>query len=139
MSAPVYLLVDAGVRYWEDADVNGVEDTEGTLIPDRQGDRWKPLIELATGRIKDWPQGTTARVHYKVCDDGNYFLVDERFLIIRRWDGDYVPDRFLCVGDCGYGDYIIFNVSADGVIIGWKRPNIDAEEWPLFKPEGDSE
>ena len=32
--------VNAGVRYWEDAIVNGVEDSEGDLIPCREGDLW---------------------------------------------------------------------------------------------------
>jgi hypothetical protein len=29
MSKPKYLIVEAGVRYWEDATVNGVEDKDG--------------------------------------------------------------------------------------------------------------
>ena len=28
-----YLRAECGVRYWEDATVNGVEDTDGKLIP----------------------------------------------------------------------------------------------------------
>lgn len=32
------LEVRAGVRYWEDATVNGNEDSEGELIPCREGD-----------------------------------------------------------------------------------------------------
>ena len=66
-----------GVRYWEDGTVNGVEDTEGDLIPLRQGDDWCPTIDVETGRIEGWPGGTTASVHYKVCDDGRYALVGE--------------------------------------------------------------
>lgn len=27
------LKVEAGVRYWEDATVNGIEDVDGALIP----------------------------------------------------------------------------------------------------------
>ena len=38
-----YLLAEAGVRYWEDAMVNGEEDTEGSLIPCRDGEYWKPI------------------------------------------------------------------------------------------------
>ena len=40
-----YLQVKAGARYWEDTIVDGVEDTEGSLIPCREGDYWCPLIE----------------------------------------------------------------------------------------------
>jgi hypothetical protein len=125
----VLLLVDAGVRYWEDATVNGTEDADGTLIPHRCGERWQITIELATGRIKYWPQGTKADVHYKVCDDGEYWLADEAGRRVAKWKGDYVPDRLLCVGDRGYGDYIIFKVGPDGVIDGWRKPEIDESDW----------
>ena len=67
-----FLKAECGVRYWEDAEVNGVDDEDGTLMPFRSGDEWRPIIELATGRIVDWPEGTTADVHYKVCDAGRY-------------------------------------------------------------------
>lgn len=52
-----YLEVLAGVRYWKDAEVNGVEDVEGNLIPFRQNDLWKPIIDIENGVILDWPQG----------------------------------------------------------------------------------
>jgi len=123
------LVVDAGVRYWEDATVNGVDDEDGTLIPHRNGERWQPAIDLATGEILDWPTGTTADVHYKVCDDGEYWLADETGKRLWKRKGYYVPDDLLCVGDRGYGDYIIFKVDADGKIVGWKRPKIDAADW----------
>ena len=47
------LLVEAGVRYWEDATVNGVEDENGDLIPCRfnGSDLWKPIIDIETGII----------------------------------------------------------------------------------------
>jgi hypothetical protein len=117
------LRVEAGVRYWEDATVNGVQDIDGTLIPFRDGDLWKPRIDIETGAVLDWPQGTTADVHYKVCDAGQYWLG------ALKWQGDYVPDAFLCVGDSGYGDYIILNIGADGKIEGWKTPAIEEDEW----------
>lgn len=41
-----YIEVNAGVRYWEDA--------EGK-IPLRKGDDWCQIIELATGRVPEWP------------------------------------------------------------------------------------
>ena len=40
-----------------------------------------------------------------------------------------MPDAFLCVGDTGFGDYIIRKVGEDGAIAGWKAPTIKAEEW----------
>lgn len=122
---PVRLAVSACVRYWEDATVNGVEDTDGTLIPLRKGDAWEPVIDLETGRIISWPAGTTADIHYKVCDAGKYWLEDAAGEQI-QFKGYYVPQ---VLGDTGGGDYIILKVSDDGLIEGWKQPEIDDEQW----------
>jgi hypothetical protein len=122
-------MVDARVRYWEDAVVNCYEDVAGSLIPCREGNSWKPSIELATGKILGWPMGTTADIHYKVCDDGDYWLADSEGNKLYKWAGDYVPDRLLCVGDSGYGDYIILKVRADGRIADWVMPLFDTGEW----------
>lgn len=132
MEKAIYLHVEADVRYWEDATVNGIDDTDGTLIPRRNGDTWKPVIRLADGQILDWPEGTTADIHYKVCDAGEYFLADENHTRIAKYNDYYVPDDMLCVGDNGYGDYIIFKVGHDGKIIGWQQPVLDEEEWDLI-------
>lgn len=123
-----FIEVSAEVRYWEDAYINGAEDTEGK-IPLRAGKVWAPVIELATGRVLDWPQGIAADIHYKACDAGEYWLQNEARQRIAKWGGYYVPDSILCVGDQGYGDYIIFKIGADGVIEGWKQPPLDADEW----------
>lgn len=112
-----YLQADCGVRYWEDAKVNGTEDTDGTLIPCRDGDRWKPLICLNSGVIEGWPQGVSAKIHYKVCDDGLYTLLDADRSAVKEIDG-YVPS-IMCPTDNGWGDYVIMNVGSGGVIDGW--------------------
>jgi hypothetical protein len=125
----ILLIVEAEVRYWEDATVNGAEDHAGMLIPLREGETWKPVIELATGQIRGWPPGTTADIHYKVCDDGQYWLAGADGQKRWKWKGDYVPDRMLCVGHRGYGDYIILTVESDGRIRGWLTPEIDADDW----------
>ena len=57
-----FIKVSAGVRYWEDGELNGVDDVTG-LMPLRKGDRWEPVICLTTGKIQDWPEGTTASIH----------------------------------------------------------------------------
>lgn len=120
-----YIEVSAEVRYWEDAAVNGTDDAAGTLMPMRKGDTWAPVIRLADGAVIDWPQGTAADVHYKVCDAGEYWLLDDERRRVAKWAGFYVPNDFLCHGDEGYGDYIIFKIGPDGMIAGWQQPAIE--------------
>lgn len=119
-----YIEVSADVRYWEDATINGTEDTDGALIPHRNGKSWVPVIRLADGLVMDWPEGTTADIHYKVCDAGEYWLQDSDRKRVAKWVGFYAPNDFLCHGDSGYGDYIIFKVGADGLIEKWRNPDI---------------
>lgn len=123
-----FIEVSAEVRYWEDAYLNGEEDAEGK-IPLRNGVLWEPVIELETGQVQNWPEGVTADVHYKVCDQGEYWLLGAAKQRLAKWKGCYVPNDILCVGDNGYGDYIIFKVGGDSAVIGWKKPSLDAEQW----------
>lgn len=111
------LNVKAKVRYWEDATVDGVEDEEGALIPCRNGRTWEPVIKLETGQILNWEKGKTANIHYKICDEGIYELVNE-FGVIEMVKDGYVPD-IMCPKDSGYGDYIIMDVDQDGFIKNW--------------------
>lgn len=112
------LRAECGVRYWEDATVNGVTDENGDLIPLRMGDCWSPTIMLETGRILDWPEGTTASLHYKICDAGIYSLLSPAGEIVATKDG-YVPSMMSPAGS-GYGDYVIMKIGSDGVIADWK-------------------
>lgn len=123
-----FLQVEAGVRYWEDAMVNGIEDEDGSRIPCRSGDCWAPLIDLDTGKIEAWPSGTTASLHFKVCDAGVYSLLDANKNEVVKIDG-YVP-KIMCPGGDGYGDYIIMDVGSNGKIAKWR---IDLSEF-----EGDT-
>lgn len=135
IKSATHILAHAGVRYWEDATVNGVEDEDGTLIPGRHGDDWRVTIELATGKVVDWPEGAAADIHYKVCDDGEYWLLDADGNKIAHRAG-YVPNRFMCHGDNGYGDYIIMVVGPDGLIANYARPEIFEDEWTALEPAG---
>lgn len=135
-----YLKVDAGVRYWNDAIVNGVEDTDceetegAPTIPcaEHVGEqpgvlcgsswRWRPVIDIDAGKITNWKQGTTAHIHYKVCDDGVYMLTDAEVNEIVTLEG-YVPE-IMCPADEGYGDYIIMYVDENGIIEGWDKRKI---------------
>lgn len=113
-----YLRAECGVRYWEDATVNGVEDAEGDLIPCREGDAWAPVIDLETGKIENWPQGTKASIHYKICDDGAYELHDADGDVVKRVEGYVI--KMMCPKGGGYGDYVIMDIDGDGLIEGWK-------------------
>lgn len=136
----IYLKVDAGVRYWDDAKVNGVYDTNcedlenpaaAPTIPCAEyvgaqhrvlhGEnwRWRPLIDIETGKIVNWKKGTSANVHYKVCDDFACEILDGNKEVIASYDG-YVP-KIMCPADEGYGDYIIMNIDENGFIQGWKK------------------
>jgi hypothetical protein len=133
LATATHIVVEAGVRYWEDATVNDVSDDDGNLTPGRSGDCWCPRIELATGRIEGWPEGTVAAVHYKVCDEGEYWLANAAGERIAKWGGHYVPNDFLCHGDEGFGDYIIFKVQGDGLISGYEQPEIDPDRWVVLE------
>lgn len=128
MNQAKYIEVDAGVRYWDDASLNGEPDTEGK-IPFRKNDGWCPIIELATGQILDWPNGIEAKIHYKVCDSGLYWLLDQNKNRIAEWKGHYVPNDVLCPKANGYGDYIIMEIGKDGKILNWQYPYLDEEKW----------
>lgn len=113
------LAVKAGVRYWEDAKVDGVKDVDGSLIPCRQGDLWCPIIDINSGFITNWKQGVKAEVHYKVCDAGSYFLQDAEGNNVLSIEENYVPD-IMCPKESGWGDYIIMDIDENGQIANWK-------------------
>lgn len=121
-----FLRAKCGVRYWEDTTVNGRTDEDGSLIPCRKGDEWSPLIDLTDGRIVDWPQGITADIHYKVCDEGVYELLGEDGRVVAKRDGYVI--RMMCPGGRGYGDYIIMKIGPEGTIADWKVDLSDFEE-----------
>ena len=112
-----YLQVKAGVRYYEDAEINGFEDKDGTLVPCKIGELWSPLIDIDNGTILNWKPGTIAKIHYKVCDDGEYQLLDNEKNMVKSIEG-YVP-RIMCPEENGYGDYIIMNIDGNGKIAKW--------------------
>ncbi len=113
------LKVSAGVRYWEDSKVNGVDDEQGDLMPCRKGDYWCPEIDIETGKILNWEKGKEANISYKVCDDGTYILCDNKGKNIVTSTNEYVPNA-LCPKNCGYGDYIAMDITGDGIILDWE-------------------
>lgn len=124
-----HIEVEAEVRYWEDATVNGVEDSAGDLIPGRDGDLWKVRINLAEGRIEGWPANVAANLHYKVCDAGEYWLTNAAGERLARWKGQYVPAAFLCHGSSRHSDYIIMRIREGGRIAEYREATVDPEQW----------
>lgn len=124
------ILVNANVRYWEDGRINGVRD--GTDCPNMpcavKGDKyyhWMPIIDIETGQIRNWREGTTAEIHYKVCDEFECRIIDEKGgvrCLIKDYEG-YVPE-FMCPKDRGYGDYIIMDIDENGYIQDWDKDEV---------------
>lgn len=141
------LYVDAGVRYWEDSEINDINDNN--LYDSRGAEtptmpcaeqvkpepttnifsdhyRWKPIIDVETGIIINWKKGVIASVHYKVCDDCmiTYKKGDE--VLCTNDDYLYVPS-FLSPKEDGFGDYIIMDIDENGQIDNWRPYKV--EEW----------
>jgi len=115
-----YVLCSIGVRYWEDATVNGVEDTEdGENIPCKEDEYWNIKIDVDTGIIQDWDNTKTATTHYKSCDENVFEFLDDEENVITRYDG-YVPEFLECTGENGYGDYVLLEIEKNGQIKNWK-------------------
>lgn len=123
-------------RYFEDAYVNGVKESvdQPTIFGFDGDDRWCVSIDLETGCIDNWSPNQNAVVHYKVCDQGEYWLCDSEMDRIAKWNGEYVPSQFLCHGDDseGWGDYIIMSIDTDGMIKSYIAPKIDPSEWDII-------
>lgn len=129
-------------RYFEDSLVSKeneyfeLEDHDGDLIPcvniinDRK--HWIPLIDIDTGKILNWEVGKSAKIHYKVCDAGDYLITSNE--ISFRKIG-YVPD-FLSINSEEYGDYMIFNVDRNGFIENWNS-NFKLNGFDLVTDEND--
>ena len=124
----VNVKCNLGVRYWEDASVDGTdEDNDNPKIPRVFGDRWVISIVIETGQIKDWPVGTTAKTHYKVCDDGIYMFYDDSGSLVKKCDNSYVP-KFLSPSNNHYGDYVILDIDENGFIKDWNFNPTEVEE-----------
>ena len=114
-----YLKASVHVRYWEDSTLDDMQDADGQM-PGRKGEMWEPIISLEDGVIANWKIGHKASIHYKVCDEGEYYLLDENHKAVAKMpSGSYVPDIMCPKGD-GYGDYVIMDVNSDGMIDKWK-------------------
>ena len=84
--------------------------------PGRRCDRWEVIVDIDTGRIRNWPAGKTGTVFMKVCDEGNYTLLDQNGDALARITEDYVPE---CIPG-KYGDYVHFDIGEDGSVTDWE-------------------
>ena len=134
-----YLRIDVGPRYWEDAsikfedkweddiDYNEQKKGEKPKMPFAVKDesktyveyRWQITIDLENVKVLEWPQGVEARVFYKVCDDGTYYLLDGDKNVLKEVDC-YVPDMLSYIDD-GFGDYIDMKIDGDGNLVGFPK------------------
>lgn len=141
-----FIGLRAGVRYWEDTKINGVEDISLTEIEKDTTPRmpfafptyietniapfgeyeWRITIEKESGRILYWPYGTTAIVHYKTCDDNIIYLYDKDMKIIKEYE-TYVPS-FLSIDKSGYGDYIYLTIDECGFINNFNFTEDDVDD-----------
>lgn len=133
----IKMKVDAGVRYWQDGKVDGVNDNDcemngnSPIMPCSEctGEqhsylrsknwRWRPIINIDEGKIENWCIGKTADIHYKVCDDFICEVLDSNGEVVCEYD-NYVP-KIMCPADSGYGDYIIMHIDKNGFIEGWDK------------------
>ena len=84
--------------------------------------RWRPVINIETGRILNWQQGNTANVHYKVCDGFACCFTDGSSVSILGYEG-YVPD-FMCPKEEPDGDHIVMDVDENGYIEDWDSSKV---------------
>ena len=91
------------------------------LIPFVNGRRWQIEIDINKGCILNWPNGVTAHVNYKVCDDGKYEIYDSNKKLIIEKKG-YVPEIF-GQDDANFGDYVSMTIDDEGRIKNWKVTN----------------
>lgn len=114
-----YFRASVGVRYWEDATINGKDANEdGSDTPLKNGDYWELDIDVDAGQILNWPEGTTMETYYKVCDDGSYSILDAGFSEIEKFKEIYVPSVLYPKAN-GYGDYVILYIDEKGFIMDW--------------------
>lgn len=94
------------------------------LAPDTYGLDGKVLtwtLDLATRKVRDWPEGRIASAYIKVVDEGSYDLLDGEGNVIASRHQELVPD---CVpGE--FGDYFAVEVAEDGSI----RQAVEGEAW----------
>ena len=117
-----YLKVDIEDYYLEDFEVNGKEvetwDDFPSCMKGRDGNI-EFAVDIETGKILGWTEGTTFVAYAKIADGGTYFLTDENYERMIPSLNRYVPCMLDTRSD-GYGDYMQFSVNEQGYIVNFK-------------------
>jgi len=144
ISYPRYLKVVANPRYLEDTYLNGKEDKEGEIcIYDNDKQILDFVIDMVEGKILNWNNTQGAKIHYKIADEGKYYLIEyisqHMYSIKKEYSSYYVVDELLAIDRNGYGDYMIMEVDKNGYIKNYPNyKNIkdfleNEEKWIDFK------
>jgi hypothetical protein len=93
-------------------------DEEEKPVPMLNGDSWEVIVDLESGKIRNWPQGEEREYYWKICDAGSYHLLDKYDKVALSINNNYVPNKLL-PGD--WGDYLDLKINGEGVITNWLR------------------
>lgn len=116
-----YLKVIIPIPYFEDYIVNEKEIEAWDELPScMKGGAFDTeeiefTIDIDTGKILGWEEGTTFTSYAKVRDNGSYWIMDNNFQVIAPSRNRYVPSMLDTKGD-GFGDYMQFSVNKYGYI-----------------------
>ena len=114
------VLIDISPRYIGDDEDDDMPTTTPMLNNSKTS--WVAFVDIDTGQIENWPQGTACQFSVKVCDAGEYTLFDDKGCVIAKKEG-CVPNK-LIPGE--YGDYVDLEINEEGIITNWpKEPSID--------------
>ena len=95
--------------------VIGTDSADDSSVSYRIGD----IVGNGTGIIQNWEKGKIAEIHYKCCDDGEYWLIaDDGFEL--KYPAYYVPEILNLTGE-GFGDYVIMTIDENGKIKNWNN------------------
>lgn len=127
-----YLRFQIDVDYWlEEVDWNGehYEFFDGYDSTDDWMKKWSEIvdekhslleivIDIQTGEVQNWLTGKYALFNtVKIQDLGTYALLDKGMNVLYEYSG-YVP-KVLNTECDGFGDYLEFNILADGKVDKW--------------------
>jgi hypothetical protein len=91
------------------------------------------VLDLDTGKVRDWPEGREERLHLKPVDSGVYELLDGEVVVATRQG--YVPG---CIPGA-HGDYVIMTIDGTGAVFheGGRRwtPSADKVHTSFFSDD----